>query len=82
MILNMTKLYRSLFALLLILSLIPASAQKQVEMADTMRTEGKIYVVVAIIVIVLIGLILYLFAIEKKVKKLEKLVSEKKNQTN
>ncbi|HZI53708.1 MAG TPA: CcmD family protein [Chitinophagaceae bacterium] len=77
----MTKFFSTL-SLLLFLSLTNVGGQDKAEMADTMRTEGKIYVVVAIIVIVLAGLIFYLFTIEKKVKKLEKLVSDKKKQTN
>lgn len=46
-------------------------AQQQVEMADTMRSEGKIYVVVAIVLIVLTGLVAYLFMLDKRVKKIE-----------
>lgn len=46
-------------------------AQQQVEMADTMRSEGKIYVVVAIVLIVLAGLVAYLFLLDRKVKKIE-----------
>jgi len=42
-----------------------------VEMADTMRSEGKIYVVVGIVLIVLAGLIAYLFMLDRRVKKLE-----------
>ncbi|WKZ59793.1 MAG: CcmD family protein [Cyclobacteriaceae bacterium] len=42
-----------------------------VEMADTMRSEGKIYVVVGIVLIVLAGLIIYLFMLDRRVKKLE-----------
>lgn len=52
-------------------------AQNEVEMADNMRSEGKIYVVVAVILMVLTGLILYLFLLDRKVKKLEKMVSGK-----
>jgi uncharacterized membrane protein len=48
-----------------------ATAQQEVEMADKMRSEGKIYVVVGIILIVLVGLIAYLFLLDKKVNKLE-----------
>lgn len=75
----MDKFIKTLFALLLVS---PAFGQNQVEMADQLRTEGKIYVVVTIILIVLAGLIFYLFLLDKKVKKLEKLVSDKKKQTN
>jgi len=45
-------------------------------MADAMRTSGKIYVVVGVILIVLIGLFLYLFFIERKVKKLEQKIED------
>lgn len=41
------------------------------EMADLMRSEGKIYVVVAIILIILGGLLGYLFLLDKKVSRLE-----------
>jgi hypothetical protein len=75
----MDKLIKTLFALILVN---PAFGQDQVEMADQLRAEGKIYVVVTIILIVLAGLIFYLFLLDKKVKKLEKLVSDKKKQTN
>jgi uncharacterized BrkB/YihY/UPF0761 family membrane protein len=62
-----------LFTLLLVVA-IPAllSAQEEVPMADTMRSEGKIYVLVAIILTILVGLFLYLFMMDKKVSKLEK----------
>ena len=56
-----------------------AGAQ-DVEMADTFRTEGKIYVVVAIVLIVLTGLIVYLFMLDRKLTKLEKSLGAK-NQT-
>jgi hypothetical protein len=46
-------------------------AQAQVEMADNLRAEGKIYVIVLIILIVLAGLFAYLFLLERKIKKLE-----------
>lgn len=46
-------------------------AQSEVEMADVMRSNGKIYVVVAVVGIVLLGLIAYLISIDKQVKRLE-----------
>lgn len=48
------------------------------EMADIMRSNGKIYVVVGIILIVLIGLILYLFSLDRKITKLENKLDSKK----
>lgn len=68
--------------LLLVLGTPRTFGQDQVEMADQLRSEGKIYVVVAIILIILLGLFFYLFSLDRKVKKLEKLLSEKKKQTN
>jgi hypothetical protein len=65
-----------------LLSVIPTFSQQEVPMADQLRSEGKIYVVVIMILIILTGFIIYLFLMDKKVKKLEKLVSERKKQTN
>lgn len=48
-----------------------AGSSSEVEMADTLRQDGKIYVVVAVIVTVLAGLILYLIRLDRKVSKLE-----------
>ena len=41
-------------------------------MADTMRSNGKIYVVIAVILTILLGLILYLVRLDRKISKLEK----------
>ena len=70
-----TSKYLLSFFLLCIANL--AMAQNA-EMADTFRAEGKIYVVVAIVLIVLVGLIIYLFALDRKLTKLERMISEKK----
>lgn len=43
----------------------------KVEMADTMRSNGRIYVVVAVVVVILIGLILYLVRLDRKITRLE-----------
>ncbi|NOU38993.1 MAG: CcmD family protein [Ferruginibacter sp.] len=48
-------------------------AQTQsVEMADTMRSNGKIYIVVAVCLTILLGLLLYVFTLDKKITRLEK----------
>ena len=44
----------------------------QVEMADTFRSEGKIYVVVLVALIILVGIFFYLFRIEGKIKDINK----------
>lgn len=59
--------------LLFVFSYISVFAQPdQVEMADKFRTSGKIYVVIATIVIVFTGLAIYLFSMDRRLKKLEK----------
>jgi tetrahydromethanopterin S-methyltransferase subunit D len=66
--------YRILFILtigLFISSICFAQAQ-QVEMADTMRSNGKIYTVVAVCLTILIGLFIYVFSLDRKISKLEK----------
>lgn len=61
-----------ILALFLVINTITVFAQDNgIEMADTLRSNGKIYVVVVCIVIILIGLILYLFAMDRRLKKLE-----------
>ena len=52
--------------------LIAQSVTNEVEMADTFRQEGKIYVVVAVILLIFSGLIIYTIRIDQKVSKLEK----------
>ena len=65
---------KKLFSLLLVLILgtLPGLAQDQVEMADIMRSNGKIYVVVAVAATVMLGLIIYLITIDRKVSSIEK----------
>jgi CcmD family protein len=58
--------------LCLILLITPTLFAQEAEMADTMRSEGKIYVVVAIILVIFLGLIAYLVYTDRKISKLEK----------
>jgi hypothetical protein len=48
------------------------AAAPPVEMAEGMRSNGKIYVVVAVLLTVLIGLLLYVFRLDRKIGQLEK----------
>lgn len=52
-------------------------ANAQVEMADDFRGEGKIYVVIAIILVILAGFFFLLFKLDKRSKHLEKEVEQK-----
>lgn len=60
------------FLLSFLLGVIPSVFAQEVEMADVMRSEGKIYVVVAVAFLALAILSFYLIRIERKVSKLEK----------
>jgi len=62
------KIYLLLFTFLPML----AFSQNDVEMADTFRSDGKIYIVISIIAVIFIGLIIYLISIDRKISKLEK----------
>jgi hypothetical protein len=48
-----------------------AKAQ-EVTMADIMKENGKIYVVIAVMLTILAGLVLYLIRLDRKISKLEK----------
>ena len=50
-----------------------------VEMADRLRADGKIWVVVAVIAAVFAGIILYLVRLDSQIGKLEKEIKNQKN---
>jgi len=56
----------------LLLQLLVHAQNDTVEMADTFRSNGKIFVVVAVIVTIFAGIILYLIRLDRKLTKLEK----------
>jgi protein-S-isoprenylcysteine O-methyltransferase Ste14 len=67
----MTRLKKIILLAVALLPLL-ASAQPQPEMADTMRSNGKIYIVVAVCLTILVGLFLYVAHVDRKISKLEK----------
>ena len=70
---------RSGFLLSLLLTAQNSVAQQTVEMADRLRADGKIWVVVAVIATVFFGIILYLVRLDAKLGKLEREVKEGHN---
>jgi hypothetical protein len=67
------KSLSALICLLLLTVLCQAQDEgNKVDMADTMRSNGRIYVVVAVVIVILIGLILYLVRLDRKITRLEK----------
>ena len=49
-----------------------ANEDQSIQMADTMRSNGKIYVVVAVLLTVLAGLFIYLWRLDRRVSQIEK----------
>jgi hypothetical protein len=75
---NTRKVLFSIFLLLLpFLVMAGETTGEQVEMADLMRSNGKIYVVVTVLVIIMTGLLLYLVKMDFKLNRLEKRISTK-----
>lgn len=60
-----------LFLLLMFCTLVTNAQNSSVEMADTMRSNGKIYVVVAVVLLILVSVFVYLIRIDRKLKTLE-----------
>lgn len=50
----------------------------QTEMAETMRSNGKIYVVVAVIAIIFAGIVVYLISIDRKASRIERELNDMK----
>ena len=69
----MNKIVRSLW--LVVFGLLCSNilfAQAANPEADVMRNSGKIYVVVAVCLTILIGLFIYVFLLDRKISRLEK----------
>jgi CcmD family protein len=68
----MRKISRVFALLLMLLSSSMLHAQGDNNMGDTMRSNGRIYVVITVILVILVGLFLYLIRLDRKMSKLEK----------
>ena len=69
-----SRLYLSIFVMMFSVFVHAQDSLKneKPQMADALRSNGKIYVVVAVLVIILIGLFLYLINTDKKIGRIEK----------
>lgn len=68
----MTRKLLILFCTFLFAAPIFAQDSSSVPMADGLRSEGKIYVVVAVILTIFAGIIFYLVRLDRKISRLEK----------
>lgn len=62
---------RIFFGLLALLSSLTGFAQGDKPGADLMRSNGRIYVVVAVVLTILAGLLFYVFRLDRKITRLE-----------
>lgn len=73
---SFSRRFAGFFLLLVCCLLNAASAVAQgtdaPEMADGLRANGKIYVVVAVVALIVGGLLLYLITLDRKVSRLER----------
>jgi hypothetical protein len=65
-----TRLLLPLFLIMMVQAV--GQSANTADMADTMRSNGKIYVVVAVIITLFIGFTIYLISLDRKISKLEK----------
>lgn len=62
----------SLLLVFIMTSLVIFAQDKNAGIVDTMRSNGRIYVVVAVVLTILIGLFLYVIRLDRKISKMEK----------
>ena len=60
-----------------ILSIYAQNQESTVEMADKFRADGKIYVVLAVAGLILVGLFTYLIITDRKISKIEREIRKK-----
>lgn len=71
---------KKILSMAFLLSALFSSAQTTAaspEMADTFRSDGKIFVVITVIGMIFIALVIFLIVLERKVNKLEKQINNK-----
>lgn len=72
----MTK--KAIYMLCLLLSSLFATAQSPAgaSMADEFRSQGKIYVVIAVLAIIFLAIIVYMISLDLKLRKVEKKIND------
>ncbi len=68
----MKNLIAIIAGLMLSFSLYAQDSARVEEVATGLRADGKIYVVLAVAVTILLGLMLYLISLDRKISRLEK----------
>ena len=63
---------KRIVTIIFLLLITPLLASAEPEMADSMRANGKIYVVVTVLATIFAGIFAYLVYIDRKITRLEK----------
>jgi hypothetical protein len=69
---RMKKVVSLLLVMILCLTALPLWAQSENGFSHVMRSSGRIYVVVAVMLTILAGLIVYLLRLDRRITRLEK----------
>lgn len=75
---SMIKIVNILFMLIFSFSAMAQETGSDVEMADLMRSNGKIYIVVAVLAVVFAGIVVYLVNLDRKISNIEKRMNQPK----
>ena len=59
------------FVVLLLAGTSLAQDSDKIDMAEQMMASGKIYVVIAVLLLIFLGIVVYLIALDRKIGKLE-----------
>ena len=73
------KSKKALLIIFSFISLTHVMAQQEtsnIDMADGLYASGKIYVVVTVLAVILTGIFLYLFLLDRKLRKMEKKINK------
>ena len=73
----MQKTVSLFFLVLLSINSFAQNSNAPIEMADALYANGKIYIVVAVLLIIFTGIIIFLIRMDRKLSKLEKQVEDK-----
>ena len=63
---------KNIVATILLILITTATANAEAEMADVMRSNGNIYVVVAVLATIFAGIFAYLVYLDRRITKFEK----------
>jgi CcmD family protein len=72
----MKKTISLITLLFMALNLFAQDTTNEIEMADKLYADGRIYVVVAVVATIFAGIIVYLINLDSKISKLEKQIKK------